>query len=107
MHTTKMPADGRVHRPDPHAFEISRLVRYEDLVLEPEQTLGRICALLELEAGPAEQREAEAATFQRHGTSGSPQESIGRWRNELTEEERELCETAFGDFLKILGYTQA
>jgi hypothetical protein len=80
------------------------LVRYEDLVLDPGQTLGRICALLELEAGPTEQREAEAATFQRHGTSGSPQESIGRWRHELTAEERELCERSFAGLLPVLGY---
>jgi len=79
------------------------LVRYEDLVLDPTETLGRICSFLGLEHGPAERRDDEAATFRKHGTSGSPQESIGRWRQELTAEEIAACDTTFGPLLSVFG----
>jgi hypothetical protein len=81
------------------------LVRYEDLVLDPNGTLGRICAFLELEHGAAERDDAEAAIFRKHGTSGSPQESIGRWRQELTKGEIAACDNAFGPFLEVFGYS--
>ncbi len=80
------------------------LVRYEDLILDPAGTLGRIYAFLELEHGAAERDEAEAAIFRQHGTSGSPQESIGRWRQELTAEEITACDTSFGPLLPVFGY---
>jgi len=90
----------RVSAGDPDTL----LVRYEDLVLDPRGTLGGIYTFLGLEHGAAEQDEAEAATFRKHGTSGSPEESIGRWRQELSAEEIAECATTFGAVLPVFGY---
>jgi hypothetical protein len=80
------------------------LVRYEDLVMEPESTLGTIFDFLDLDHSTAARQEAEAAIFSRHGTSGSPQASIGRWRQELTADEQLLFAGAFDALLPTLGY---
>jgi hypothetical protein len=84
----------------------SLLVRYEDLVLDPGRTLGRIWEFLEIEPAVPDRHDAEAAVFQTHGTSVSPRESIGRWQKELTNDEKTLCEQCFSAFLPNFGYNQ-
>ncbi|MGH9098962.1 MAG: sulfotransferase [Acidimicrobiales bacterium] len=80
------------------------LLKYEDLVLQPAESIGRVWAFLGLEHGQAERHEAEVAIFRKHGTSDSPEKSIGRWRRDLTAEERQQCEAAFSEHLTLLGY---
>jgi hypothetical protein len=39
-----------------------------------------------------------------HGTAGSPEASIGRWRTDLAPELRLAVEETFGDLLQEFGY---
>jgi hypothetical protein len=88
----------------------SLFIRYEDMVLNPEESLGRILDYLELEAGPevlrlmiqdARQRMPE---LEAHQTSHSPAESIGRWRRDLSPELQRVSEDTFGEVLRAFGY---
>jgi hypothetical protein len=89
----------------------AHLMRYEDLILAPEATLAQAFAYLGVAADPATiaavlaAAAAELPDAQRdHRTAGSPAESIGRWRRELSPEHRELCRDAFEDVLQSFGY---
>ncbi len=108
----------------PHYLEI----RYEDLVAEPEKTLRQICEFIELPWSEqmlnyhmtAEERLQELVTRRTpqgkvldHATRASvaeltkkpPQTSrIGRWRRDMSEEERREFESVAGDMLRDLGY---
>jgi hypothetical protein len=80
------------------------LMKYEDLVMQPEATLGGVYTLLGLSAKSLDEHADGTAIFEKHGTSKSPADSIGRWRQELTSEERALCELSFSALLPLLGY---
>jgi hypothetical protein len=85
-------------------------VRYEDLVSDPETTLGRICEFVGL---PFSQKMVggnalaiPAYTKKQHllvGTAPDPRR-ISAWRAKLSNREVELFEHHAGDMLKILGY---
>jgi hypothetical protein len=47
---------------------------------------------------------ADAPELRGHGTAGSPESSIGRWRNDLSPELRSAVEEMFGDLLSDFGY---
>jgi hypothetical protein len=104
-------------------------VRYEDLVDDPEPVLRRVCALIELEYDPAmldyhrsaEERMAETIrdldrgggaavtaeqrAAQHANVSKPPQrERAGRWRKDMSAEQREVFEGVAGDLLRDLGY---
>jgi hypothetical protein len=106
-----------------------REVRYEELVQEPERVLRELCAYLELDYQPAMLRAHERAASrhaelppQRPGVGGAPvtreerarwhdltrrppdPSRVGRWRDELTGEERERFERVAGGLLAELGY---
>ncbi|HZO59267.1 MAG TPA: sulfotransferase domain-containing protein [Solirubrobacterales bacterium] len=87
------------------------LVRYEDLMLRPEDTLREVFAHAELDSSA----DAVAATLDlararrperqaRHMTSAGDAGSIGRWRDDLSPELQEACREAFGEALAALGY---
>jgi Sulfotransferase family len=87
------------------------LVRYEDLIVQPEETLGAAFAYLGFDSDPAtvrrtlEDANAELPNNQRaHQTSSSVAASVGRWRQDLTPEHQALCEESFGDILEAFGY---
>ncbi|MDX1578835.1 MAG: sulfotransferase [Gemmatimonadota bacterium] len=84
------------------------LVRYEDLVLEPERTLGTLCSGLGLDAAPArqvlERAAGESGALDRHRTSRDPRASIGRWREELDPVLAAVCRAAFREALEAFGY---
>jgi hypothetical protein len=90
----------------------SHLVRYEDMVLRPEQTLKELLEYLELDSSEAIVREIlakaseETADLKHHRTSSTSQESIGRWRRERDEAFRELCQETFGELLEEFGYAE-
>jgi hypothetical protein len=110
----------------PHYIE----VRYEDLVLDTERTLRRVCEFVELDFDPAmlryfdraEERLAEkdrdlyrgpdrpAQTAERrlesHALTREPPraERVGRWRERMTPEQRAEFEAEAGDLLADLGY---
>jgi hypothetical protein len=83
-------------------------LRYEDLVLEPEAELRRVCDFLDLdfEPGMLEYHEAVAASaLEDHPLLAKPPISgARRWREELDPETTELFEAIAGRALAGLGY---
>jgi hypothetical protein len=90
--------------------EGARLVRYEDLILEPERTLTSLLAWLGVESTPPVVREMldsahrETPQMRAHRTSPSASESIGRWKQDLSPELREQATDVFADALAEFGY---
>ncbi len=86
------------------------LVRYEDLILAPEQTVAGLIAYLGVEDSPGAGR-AMVASLALHDegseiyrTTPSPEESIGRWRGDLSPAVREECDRIFAPVLELFGY---
>ena len=90
--------------------EPGSLVRYEDLVRDPAATLPPLLSFLGLDATPETVRHLIAAAapdapeLRGHGTAGSPEASIGRWRTDLAPELLAAVEETFGDLLQEFGY---
>jgi hypothetical protein len=88
--------------------EPGSLVRYEDLVRDPAATVPPLLTFLGLDAAPETvaslSAAADAPELRGHGTTGSPEESIGRWRIDLSPEMRRAVEETFGDLLREFGY---
>ena len=88
----------------------AKLVRYEDLVLQPMETLGSILGWLDVDstAGTIEAMLGEAleddGLLERHRTSVSQAASIGRWQQDLTPAVQARCRSSLGDVLGMLGY---
>ena len=86
------------------------LVRYEDLVRDPDATLPPLLASLGLDTAPETVSRLIAAAapdlpeLQGHGTAGSPDASIGRWRHDLQPELLAAVEKTFGDLLREFDY---
>ena len=90
-----------------HAF----LLRYEDLIRHPEQTLARILAYLDVASDEATVQEvlttARSLTPDaqaQHSTSASAGDSVGRWRQEMEPALQEASHEAFSDLLSAFGY---
>lgn len=87
-----------------------RLLRYEDLVLEPEATLATLCEGLGLDASPStiaavlELATRHDGALAGHRTSRDPRASIGRWRTEMSPELVSACRSAFAEPLEAFGY---
>tara|TARA_R110002094_G_scaffold136255_5_gene127971 strand:- start:1659 stop:2507 length:849 start_codon:yes stop_codon:yes gene_type:complete len=82
-------------------------IRYEDLVQKQEQTITDVLHFLDLQVDPNIFRELESKAkerFQSHGTSKDPAASIGRWRTELSDEEKQIAHTIQGELLSHFGY---
>jgi hypothetical protein len=90
--------------------ERGSLVRYEELVRDPAATLPPFLTALGLDATPETVRRLivaaapDAPELRGHGTAGSPEASIGRWRTDLAPELRLAVEETFGDLLREFGY---
>lgn len=88
------------------------VVRYEDLVAEPETHLRTLCRFLGEEYHPAMARPDEQApvavpgykTWHTRCHQSVTTERIRSWRQRLTAGEIERCEAVFGDRLAQLGY---
>ena len=80
------------------------LVRYEDLIQRPEETMARISAHLEIDHTIMLNPNAEQQIFSGHATSRDPTSSIGRWRQELSAEERAAFARDFAPYFKAFGY---
>lgn len=80
------------------------VVRYEDMVDEPERTVRRICDTLREDYQPAM---LDVHTYaSSHGTrqSGIFATSVGRWRTELRPEEVATAQRLTGAEMKTFGY---
>jgi hypothetical protein len=86
------------------------LLRYEDLVRQPHATLGQLFTRLDLDASPevvAEvfaQATAETVGSDEHRTTATQEQSVGRWRAELSPDHRHAFRVAFGKLLEAFGY---
>ncbi|MGA3000734.1 MAG: sulfotransferase [Acetobacteraceae bacterium] len=86
-----------------HADPDTIVIRYEDLVREPVSTRQALSRFLDLDL--LNQPEAAAEPIpDSHRTSSDPAASIGRWRNDLTPQQVEACEVAFGALLRDFDY---
>jgi hypothetical protein len=87
------------------------LLRYEDLVFKPRETLASLLSYLDLDEVDEDlaamldesPRYASAAQTQ-HRTVASARESVGRWRRDLCPELIGPCEETFGQALRQFGY---
>ena len=103
----RMAIQAQMYQANP---EHSYLLRYEDLILRPTETLTGLLTYLGLDASPAtvagmlERASQDNEQMQRHRTSESPAQSIGRWKRDLPPELQESARSVLGDVLKTLGY---
>lgn len=79
------------------------VVRYEDLVGDLPGEARRLSGLLGIPLDPAGVGAGEAH-YRQHSTTGSPTESVGRWRHELSPEIRDLFSRELAGDLEPLGY---
>jgi hypothetical protein len=79
-------------------------VRYEDMVVREAETLQRVAAFAGIRDFAAADSEAEQALFREHGTSKSPNSSIGRWKRDLSADEVKACMREFTPYLETFGY---
>jgi hypothetical protein len=83
------------------------LIRYDELISEPQKTLRRALAFLGTDPGAVD---AASLVNQTpvipgvHITSSSAQESIGRWKDELTPSEIAMANWHFEPFLQRFGF---
>jgi hypothetical protein len=90
--------------------DLSYLLRYEDLIGKPKETLSSLLDYLGLANGADVIEEMFALAGRRteaqnvHQTSKSTAASIGRWRGDLDEHMQEVVEDTFSPVLAELGY---
>jgi hypothetical protein len=90
--------------------ESAHLVRYEDLILEPRQTLTGILGFLEVDAGADAVGETlELANrpnelLDGHRTVSDPAQTIGRWRRDLPPDLAAECNEILAPVLAEFGY---
>jgi hypothetical protein len=89
----------------------SFLLRYEDLVEAPDETLAQAFAYLGVDAAPGTVESLlkkaggqDPVTKRGHQTAADDRASIGRWRRELAEDLKAACRESFGEALSALGY---
>jgi hypothetical protein len=88
----------------------AHLVRYEDLVRQPQETIERILEYLELDRDSEIVETMRRNLWERtdqteqHRTTAAPEASIGRWRQDLSPELQRACEQSFGEALDEFGY---
>lgn len=87
------------------------LLRYEDLLREPEATLARVLEHVGVDHTQptlAQMLEDAASTHakrqERHATTSSPESSIGRFRSDMSAEVQAMCWDAMGEDLEAFGY---
>jgi Sulfotransferase family len=88
----------------------AHLLRYEDLVLRPIETLQALLEYLALDStsrtveGMIQRASADTSELQEHKSSSDPKASIDRWKRELDTSMQAVCREAFGDILNEFGY---
>jgi hypothetical protein len=92
----------------------AHLVRYEDLVSRPAETIETLLDYVGIDSGEQvvrallnELAEAGDDAVRHRTTSAGTSESVGRWRAELGPELLARCEQAFGPALEAFGYPVA
>ncbi len=90
--------------------EIAHVLRYEDLILNPEDSLKHILVYLGLEASAnvvqkmISRASLDTPEMAYHRTSMDVKRSIGRWKYDLSDELKTWCHEYLDDVLLDLGY---
>lgn len=79
-------------------------IKYEYLASQPREAMRDAFSFLGLSHAPLAPN--DQSVFERHGTSRSPEASIGRWRRDLPKAEIEACDHDFEAFLSAFGYEE-
>lgn len=97
----------RMHRAEPDL----PVVRYEDLVIDPVQTLSRLFTALDL---PLTREEISGIVSDRvdpdqvnqthHRTTDRPEDSLARWQRDLEPNDQRLLNEHLGPMLEAFGY---
>jgi len=88
----------------------SFLLRYEDLVAKPRETLRSVFSYLELDASPAfiedilQRSSGNTAELQQHKTSQDLNSSVGRWKRDLNPELQATLNREYAEILTGFGY---
>lgn len=91
--------------------DAAHLVRYEDLILQPTETLTGLLEFLELDAAaPLVETMLEEASrpdelLDAHRTVSDPAQTIGRWRRDLPQALAEECNEILAPVLAEFGYS--
>jgi sulfotransferase family protein len=91
----------------------AHLIRYEDLLRQPRETVAALVEYLGLETDDAALARMTDSLVRReealegHITSDSPEASIGRWRRDLDPALQGLTEEVFRDALELFGYERS
>ena len=93
--------------------EEAHLVRYEDLILNPQGTLAALFEHLEVRADEEtvasvlDLAQASSAVLDTHRTVQDPAQTIGRWRRDLPKELAAECNELLAPVLGAFGYPTA
>ena len=84
------------------------MLRYEDLILRPRDTVAALAAYLGLDGDHDAMLEPlrPSPDMDDHRTSPSAERSIGRWRRDLGPELKKACEESLGGALTSFGYAR-
>jgi len=88
------------------------LLRYEDVIMRPKETLGSVLEYLDLDPtssmieGMIRAASEETLDMRKHRTSSNIESSVGRWRRDLIVSLQVACQEAFGDVLEKFGYEE-
>ena len=87
------------------------LLRYEDLILTPEETLERVLDWIGLDGSATAETMRRASTpvagMAHHMTAPNPTASIGRWQRDLEPELVERCDELLAPIVAEFGYPPA
>jgi hypothetical protein len=88
--------------------EAAHLVRYEDLIQKPEETLAGMMIYLGLDASDesvaATLERAESNSLDSHRTTEKASASIDRWKRDLSPELAAVCAEVLDPVLTEFGY---
>jgi Sulfotransferase family len=79
-------------------------VKFEDLVLRQPDTLQSVASFLGVDDKLDSDVSDDANRFKSHGTSQTPEASIGRWKRDLPQEQLEKCLPRFSKYLALFAY---
>ena len=86
------------------------LLRYEDLVTEPEKTLGQICQFLGIEDHPTLRKPTRVGDLWRGNSmfaaefQGISSAAVGRWKEQLPASQAGVVQTASRQYIKRFNY---
>lgn len=88
----------------PHTY----FMHYEKLIETPHPEVRKLLNFLNLpESGEVFNYidKSTTALFTKHGTSAGPKASIGRWKTEMSDENKDVARRIMGETLEKFGYT--